>query len=86
MSVSTTKFQQLIQMMEIFVSGENTSLEFVRQMDAEFWACGLNEDDRLSDLMMALDMFGVPPEGFGTDPKELASECQYALKILKGEK
>jgi hypothetical protein len=36
--------------------------------------------------MMALDMFGVPPEGFGTDPKELASECQYALKILKGGK
>jgi|GEM_PF-5386279 len=70
-------------MMEAFVSGESTSHEFIRQMNAEFWAAGLNEDDRFSDLLMALDLFGVPREDFGVDAKMLTSECQYALRILR---
>jgi hypothetical protein len=72
-------------MMEAFVSGENASSEFVKLMDTEFWACGLNEDERFSDLMMALDMFGVQPEDFGSEQKTLANQCRYALKVLKGE-
>jgi len=84
-SASPTKFQRLIQMMEAFVSGESTSPDFVKQMDSEFWACGLNEDERFSDLMTALDLFGVPRENFGSDTKTLASECRYALRILTDE-
>jgi hypothetical protein len=70
-------------MLKAFVAGESRSLEFVREMDAEFWACELNEDDRFSDLLMALDMFCVPPEDFGSDRKALTSQCRYALRLLK---
>ncbi len=72
-------------MVEEFVSGESTSPEFVREMDSEFWSCGLNEDDRFSDLLMALDMFGVPREAFGTDTKTLVSQCRYALRLLRNQ-
>ena len=82
---SQNKYQKLIQMMETFVSGETASHDFVRQMDAEFWASGLNEDERFWDLLYALDMFGVPKEDLGYDQKMLASECRYALRILKDE-
>lgn len=75
--------QKLIQMLEAFVAGENTSREFVKQIDAEFWACELNEDDRFSGLLMALDMFGVPLEDHGYDEKMLAFECREALWLLK---
>jgi len=84
-SASKTKYQKFITMLEAFVSDQNTSLQFVREMDGEFWACGLNEDDRFSDLLMALDMFGVPREDFGSDEKTLASQCRYALRLLKDE-
>jgi hypothetical protein len=76
-------YQKFIQMLETFVTGEHTSHEFVREMDEEFWTCGLNEDDRFSDLLTALDMFGVPAKDFGCDEKTLASECRYALRLLK---
>lgn len=74
-------------MMEAFVSGENTSLQSVSEMEAEFGACGLVEDDRFHDLMMALDLFAVLPKdfGYGCDPKHLANECRYALKVLSDE-
>jgi len=84
-SASKTKYQKFITMLESFFSDQNTSLQFVREMDGEFWACGLNEDDRFSDLLMALDMFGVPREDFGSDEKTLASQCRYALRLLKDE-
>lgn len=82
---STAKYQKLIRMMETFVSGVSTSHQFVRELDDEFWACGLNADDRFSDLLTALDMFGVPREDFGTDEKTLASEFQNALRLLRDE-
>jgi len=81
-SASKAKYQKLIRMLEAFIAGESTSHEFVREMDGEFWACELNEDDRFSDLLMALDMFGVPAKDFGYDQKMLASECRYALRLL----
>jgi len=86
-AASTAKYQKLIQMMEAFVSGQSTSLQAVREMEAEFGACGLLEDDRFHDLMMALDLFAVPTKefGYGCDPKHLSSECQYALRLLRGE-
>ncbi len=84
-SSPTAKYQKLIRMMEAFVSGGSTSHEFVREMDGEFWACGLNDDDQFSDLLTALDMFGVPREDFGADEKTLASECQNALRLLRDE-
>jgi hypothetical protein len=80
---SQGKYQKLIGMLETFVTGERTSLEFVQEIEAEFWSCGLNEDDRFSGLMMALDMFGVPAKDFGYDEKMLASECRGALRLLK---
>ena len=86
-SASTAKYQKLIRMMEAFVSGEGVSLQAVREMEAEFGACGLIEDDRFHDLMMALDLFAVPPTDFGhsSDPKHLATECRHALSVLKDE-
>lgn len=86
-SASTAKYQKLIGMMEAFVSGERTSLQAVREMEAEFGACGLVEDDRFHDMMMALDLFAVPPKdfGYGCDPKHLASECRFALRVLRDE-
>jgi hypothetical protein len=86
-SASTARYQKLIRMMEAFVSGQSTSLLAVREMEAEFGACGLVEDDRFHDLMMALDLFAVPPKdfGYGCDPKHLASECRYALRVLSDE-
>ena len=86
-SASTAKYQKLIRMMEAFVSGESTSLQAIREIEAECGACGLIQDDRFHDLMMALDLFAVPPKdyGYGCDPKHLASECRYALRILRDE-
>ena len=86
-SESTAKYQKLIRMMEAFVSGESTSLQAVREMEAEFGACGLVEDDRFHDMMMALDLFAVPTKdfGYGCDPKHLASECRYALRVLRDQ-
>ena len=83
-STPNNRYQKLVRMLEAFVAGEDRSFQFVREMDGEFWASGLNEDDRFSDLLMALDMFGVPAKDFGCDEKALASECQYALRLLKG--
>lgn len=79
------KYQNFIRMLEEFLEGKNTSLKFVKEMETEFWACGLNEDDHFSDLMMALDMFGVPAKDFGYDEKILVSECRGALRLLKEE-
>ena len=86
-SAFTAKYQKLIQMMEAFVSGESTSLQFVKEMETEFWACGLNEDDRFHDLLMTLDLFAVSTKDFGhaCDPKPLATHCRYALRVLKNE-
>ena len=84
-SASRAKYQKLILMLETFVAGESTSHQFIKDMEGEFWACGLNEDVRFSDLMMALDMFGVPREDFGYDEKELTSQCRYASRLLKDE-
>ena len=85
-SASTTKYQKLIRMMEAFVSRESASLQAVREMEAEFGACGLIDDDRFHDMMMALDLFAVPTKDFGYgDPKHLASECRYALRVLRDE-
>ncbi len=86
-SASTARYQKLIRMMEAFVSGGSTSLQAVREMEAEFGSCGLVEDDRFHDLMMALDLFAVPPKdfGYGCDPKHLASECRHALRVLSDE-
>jgi len=84
-SASTAKYQRLIQMMEAFVCGESTSLQFVKEMETEFWACGLNDDDRFHDLLMTLDLFAVPIKDFGyaCDSKPLAAQCRYALRVLK---
>ena len=36
----------------------------------------------MTELLMALDMFGVAAKDFGYDEKMLAGECRYALRHL----
>ena len=84
-SASKTKYQKLIRMLEAFVSGESTSHEFVRELDGEFWTCGLNEDEQFYDLLIALVMYRVSTKDFGYDEKMLASECRCALRLLKAQ-
>ena len=54
MESATTKYQTLIEMMEAFVSGQGRSRDFVRQMEGEFATSDLDDDERFSDLGMAL--------------------------------
>ena len=81
-STAANKYQKLVRMLGAFVGGENRSLLFVREIDAEFCATGLKEDDRFSDLLMTLDLFGVAAKDFGYREKALAIECWYALRLL----
>ena len=75
------KCQQLIQMLDAFVAGESRSRDFVRKMEGEFAASGLDDDERFSDLQFAFAMFGAADHD--DDEKMLAGECRYALRILK---
>jgi hypothetical protein len=75
------KYQKLISMMEAFVSGQSRSRGFAGQMEGEFAASGLDEDERFSDLQLALAMYGAAERE--ADEKMLAGECKYALRILK---
>lgn len=75
------RYQQLIRMMDVFIAGESRSREFVRNMEGEFAACGLDADERLRDLQLALAMFGAA--GSEYDEKMLAAECRYALSLLR---
>ena len=82
MESANNKYQKLIAMMEAFVSGQSRSRDFVSQMEGEFATSDL-DDERLSDLELALAMFGA--SGREHDEKMLASECKYALRLLKEE-
>ena len=74
MESATTKYQKLIEMMEAFVSGQGRSRDFVRQMEGEFATSDLDDDERFSDLRMALAMFGASDPEY--DEKMLAGECK----------
>jgi hypothetical protein len=78
MDLTKTK---LIQMIEAFIVGESRSRDFVSQMEGEFAANGLDDDERFSDLQYALAMFGAGSRE--DDEKMLADECRYALKLLR---
>lgn len=81
MESAATKYQKLITMMETFVSGHGRSRDFVRQMEGEFATSDLDDDERFSDLQLALAMFGAADRE--ADEKLLASECKYALRLLR---
>jgi hypothetical protein len=68
-------------MMESFVAGENRTRQFVGELVGEFAACGLDDDDRFTDLQYALAMFGNP-DYLSVDEKYLAAEFQRALTII----
>ena len=72
--------EQLVQMMEDFVANKNRSRAFVSRMGGEFISCGLNNDERFRDLLLALAMFGSGERE--EDEGILDSECQRALKML----
>jgi len=82
-SASKTKYQKLIGMMDAFVSGQSRSRDFVSQMEGEFATSDLDNDDRFSDLQLALAMFGAVDRE--EDEKMLAGECKYALRLLREE-
>ena len=75
------KYQKLIAMMEAFVSGQSRSRDFVTGMEGEFAASDLDDDERFSDLQLALAMFGASDREY--DEKMLAGECHYALRVLR---
>ena len=81
--MEATKHQKLIEMMDAFISGRSRSREFVSQMESEFAASPLDEDERFSDLQLALAMFGAA--GREADEKMLAGECRYALRLLSDQ-
>ena len=68
-------------MMEAFVVGQSRSRDFVRQLEGEFATSDLDDDERFSDLQLALAMFGAG--GREADEKMLAGECKYALRVLR---
>ena len=82
-SPSKARYQKLIQMMDAFVTGEGRSRNFVRKMEGEFAACGLDDEDQFRDLQLALAMFGAGDSE--ADGKILAGECRLALRHLREE-
>ena len=80
-SASKAKYQKLIGMLEAFVSDQNRPREFVTQMEGEFATSDLDEDERFSELQLALAMFGAADRE--SDEKMLAGECKYALRLLR---
>jgi hypothetical protein len=82
--MEATKHQKLIEMMEAFMSGRSRSREFVSQMESKFARSPLDEDERFSDLQLALAMFGAGDRD--ADEKMLAGECKYAVRILREER
>ena len=80
---SKANYHKLIAMMEAFVSGQSRSGDFVREMEGEFATNDLDDDERFSDLQLALAMFGAA--GREQDEKMLAGECKYALRLLREE-
>lgn len=81
--MEATKYQKLVEMMDAFVSGRSRSRDFVGQIEGEFAASPLDEDERFQDLQLALAMFGAGERE--ADEKMLAGECTYALKLLREE-
>jgi hypothetical protein len=78
MDLTKTK---LIQMIDAFIAGESRSRDFVGQMEGEFAASGLDDDERFSDLQYAFAMFGAGSRE--DDEKMLVDECRCALKLLR---
>ena len=78
---SKTKYQKLIGMMDAFVSGESRSREIVGQMEGEFAATDLDDDERFRDLQLALAMFGAAEREH--DERILVGECKHALRLLR---
>ena len=81
--MEAVKYQKLIEMMDAFISGRSRSRDFVTQLEGEFAASPLDEDERFQDLQQALAMFGAADRE--ADDKMLAGECKYALRLLREE-
>jgi hypothetical protein len=79
-ALPSVQHAELIPMMEAFVSGASRSREFVAQMEGSFATSPLDEDERFSDLQLALALFGAGKRE--DDERMLAAECRYALRLL----
>ena len=69
-------------MLKAFIAGEDLTREFVRRLEGEFAACGLDDDDRFADLQYALAMFGAGARA--DDEQLLTTECRRALALIEG--
>ena len=69
-------------MMDAFVTGQSRSRDFVNQIEGEFAAIDLDDDQRFSELQLALAMFGSGESE--ADETMLSGECKDALRILEG--
>ena len=54
---------------------------FRQPEESEFATSDLDDDERFSDLQLALAMFGASDREY--NEKMLVGECKYALRILK---
>ena len=80
MSSPSIQCRELIEAMEAFVSGSRRSRDDVKRMEDLFATSPLDDDQRFSDLQLALALFGAG--GREHDERMLASECRYALRLL----
>jgi hypothetical protein len=75
-----SRYQRLVDLMEVFVSGQDRSRRHVRELEGEF-AQQLDEDEQFEDLQYALAMFGA--DGYDMEA-QLVKECAWVLKTLRG--
>jgi hypothetical protein len=81
--MSSLSFQrrEFVEAMERFIAGASRSRDDVRRMESLLAASLLDDDPRFSDLQSALALFGAGEREH--DERMLASECRYALKLLR---
>ena len=75
-----SRHQQLVDLMEAYVSGAGRSQQHVSEMEGEF-AKHLDDDERFENLQYALAMVGA--DGYDSEG-DLERECIWALKTLDG--
>jgi hypothetical protein len=80
MSLPSVQHRELIEAMEVFISGSHRSYDDVRHIEGLFATSPLDDDPRFADLQSALALFGGGERKH--DERMLASECRHALRLL----
>jgi hypothetical protein len=74
------RYERLVELMRVFVSGRDRSPDHVREMEGEF-AQRIDDDERFDDLEYALAMFGADDCDM---EDQLVKECAWAIRTLRG--